>query len=365
MREDKEGFLYPVVDEQLCRKCRICITKCPVLSPRFLPDTQNVKPLGYAYINEGEVRNNSSSGGFFHTLSEYVLRKRGVVFGAAFNKNWVVEHQVVKTIENINKLQTSKYSQSRIGATYRKVKEYLDKGIPVLFTGTPCQCEGLLSYLPVDYGSLLITADVICHGVPSPIVWKKYLSHSVNGNIDHIDYVSFRDKSISWIDYSVTICLRGASNIKHRAADDLYMKGFLQNITLRLSCYECRFNHEECHTDFTLGDYWGVESLDSDMFDNMGTSLVIIHNEKSYNIFKDLKGKKKRINLSDAIKTNPAYYKPALFNPKRGKFFAKLERGISVDRCLYEFTKPPLITRIKQFMKRIAFIKHAYELLKR
>ena len=175
MQEDSEGFLYPVVEKDKCTSCKKCETVCPAIVQR-----NERKPL-YVYaaknLNE-EIRRQSSSGGIFTLIAESIIQEGGVVFGARFNENWEVVHDYTETIEGLAAFRGSKYVQSRIGNTYLSAKDFLLAGRKVLFSGTPCQIAGLKAFLQDDYDNLL-TVDLVCHGVPSPLVWKRYLDETI------------------------------------------------------------------------------------------------------------------------------------------------------------------------------------------
>ena len=172
MQVDEEGFLYPVIDKDTCVECGLCEQVCP-----FVNQASTVQPLKVyaARSNDEELRRKSSSGGVFTLLAEAVIREGGVVFGAKFDKGWNVVHAWTDALDGLADFRGSKYVQSIIGSTYEEAKHFLRQGRKVLFSGTPCQIAGLKRYLCKDYDNLL-TVDVVCHGVPSPLVWKKYLS---------------------------------------------------------------------------------------------------------------------------------------------------------------------------------------------
>ncbi len=195
MQEDKRGFLYPVILQTKCIDCGLCQKRCPVLKKQD-DMVKNIK--AYACFNKNiDERLNSSSGGIFILLAKEIIKRRGVVFGASFDENFEVKHFFVEKKEDLNKFMGSKYTQSTIGNAYKKVKEFLDSGRYVLFTGTPCQTEGLKLYLNKDYDKLYIQ-DIICHGVPSPKVWRKYIEYQKNINKEEINSISFRNKENGW-----------------------------------------------------------------------------------------------------------------------------------------------------------------------
>ena len=173
MVEDDKGFKVYKIDEKKCIGCGLCRKVCPVLNSKIIEN----KPEAFAIINKDEeTRKNSSSGGVFSLISEYIIKDGGVVFGAVFDENWHVTHSYTDKVEELNRFRESKYVQSTIGDTYKKAKELLEDGRKVLFTGTPCQIEGLKTYLQKEYDNLY-TQDIVCHGVPSSKVYNKYLKY--------------------------------------------------------------------------------------------------------------------------------------------------------------------------------------------
>ena len=208
MQEDEKGFKYPIIDKEKCIKCGLCKKVCPVINQTIIKNT----PQAYAIINKDNyVRETSSSGGCFSLIAEYIIENGGVVFGATFDENWRVKHTWIENIEKIKMFRGSKYLQSTIGDTYKRAKEFLDKGRKVLFTGTPCQIEGLKSYLRKDYDNLY-TQDIICHGVPSPKVHDKYLEYQKNKfNAKKIKRIEHRNKENGWKVVEISLM---ASNAK-------------------------------------------------------------------------------------------------------------------------------------------------------
>ena len=197
MRKDELGFRYPVIDQEKCIECGLCKKVCPVLNKKKI----NNQPIAYACINKNDnVRRESSSGGIFTLIAEKILDLNGVVFGAQFDEKLNVSHAYVENKEDLYKLRKSKYVQSDIKDSYKKAKEFLDDDRFVLFTGTPCQVEGLYSYLRKDYNKLY-TQDIICHGVPSPAVWKKYKEDVEKQKHMKVVNMNFRDKSNGWMLY--------------------------------------------------------------------------------------------------------------------------------------------------------------------
>jgi len=232
MKADNLGFLYPVVNEVECVNCNICEKVCPILSDR----TKNTHALqiGYAAYNSDEaIRLESSSGGVFTLLAEYILQNGGIVIGASMKEdNKGVHHIVVDNINDLEKLRTSKYVQSEIGNTYKKAQNALKNGKLVLFTGTPCQIGGLYSYLGQDYDNLY-TQDLICHGVPSPYIWKKYVEMRETQFAAKLRRTNFRHKKYGWNSFALLLEFSNNKAYEEINPKDLFLRGFLTNLYLR------------------------------------------------------------------------------------------------------------------------------------
>lgn len=287
MSADYEGFLYPHVDTSTCVDCGLCEKVCPVIN-----QNEPSEPLSvYAAKNINEkIRLKSSSGGIFTLLAEKIIHEGGVVFGAKFNKNWDVVHDYTETIDGLEAFRGSKYVQSIIGDNFIKAKQFLAGGRKVLFSGTPCQIAGLKKYLRKEYPNLL-TVDIICHGVPGSLVWKKFkkevveLAKSDNNPLNSIKLfgINFRDKQRGWRDYLcnysvVNIANNKVVNITNKHIQDPYMRLFVCNYSLRPCCYNCPSKAGKSGSDITLGDCWGIKRINKSFDDNKGANVCIIHN---------------------------------------------------------------------------------------
>ena len=229
MIEDKKGFKYPVIDKEKCIECNLCKNVCPILTKK----TEKRKNKAWIMYNKNKKeRINSSSGGIFILLAKEILLKKGVVFGACFDEFYNVHHSYIDNINDINKLQGSKYVQSNIDDSYNLVKNFLEEGKLVLFTGTSCQIEGLYSFLRKKYNNLY-TQDIICHGVPSPKVWQKYLEYQKEKYGEQIKDISFRNKDNGWSLFQTKISFQTKKYIKD-FKNDLYMNAFLYDICLSI-----------------------------------------------------------------------------------------------------------------------------------
>ncbi len=317
MSTSKEGFLYPIVSQDKCANCGHCVKICPVNKKNQI---SGIEKTFYAAINcDTTVRLNSSSGGIFTALATSVLEKGGVVFGAGFDENFTVCHQSAENLKELEGLKTSKYVQSRVGESFKLAKEFLEKGQPVLFTGTPCQIAGLRAYLNKDYLNLF-TIDLICHGAPSPIVWQNYLIKLENKFKSKVVYVNFRDKVKSWENYNVTIKFKSGKTYSRPHSINRFMNLFLQNRILRKSCHNCSFKGENHTADITLGDFWGkyFKTHSPEMNDKKGCSLIIANTSKGHDLLLNLKDVKlAKTDGKKALKSNTSYYKSAFKNPLR------------------------------------------------
>ena len=291
MSEDNEGFLYPHVNSAICIDCGLCEKVCPVIN-----QNEPNEPLAvYAAKNTNEeIRLKSSSGGIFTLLAEQVITEGGVVFGARFNEGWEVIHDYTETVEGLEAFRGSKYVQSFIGDNFKVAKQFLNNGRKVLFSGTRCQIAGLKKFLQKDYENLL-TVEVVCHGVPSPMVWRDYLEYkraeraagknTVSSSLNELPVItgiSFRDKTNGWKKYGFKICYaasKAAENSVSKSGnkanceitpfkEDLLMKGFLKDIYLRPSCYHCAARQGKSGADISIADYWGIQSIHPEIDDD-------------------------------------------------------------------------------------------------
>ena len=325
MRSNKEGFLYPKVNIHTCINCHMCEKTCPVLDN---DKAANFDRIAYAcYTKDENIRMKSSSGGIFTELAQKVLQAGGVVFGAAFSDDYMsVNHIAVDNIKDLDKLRGSKYVQSDIGDTYKETEKYLKQERLVFFTGTPCQIAGLKKYLGKDYNNLL-TQDLICHGVPSSIVWKKYVKYCNRKSKSNVKKISFRDKKYGWKEWGIKFEFEDNTQYINQTFEDVYILGFLRNLYLRYSCYNCKFKNGKGNSDITLADFWGIGSIFPDMDDDKGTSFVIINSKKGQSFFSEI-CKELELRETDpdyANKYNSAYIKSALLPKTRKNIFMDIK----------------------------------------
>ena len=304
LTEDEKGFKYPFVQKESCINCGLCEKVCTALIPRFVHDPIEV----FAAFNPNEnVRENSSSGGVFSMLAEMIIDDGGVVFGACFDEKWDVIHDYTETKQGIERFRGSKYVQSNIGDSYKKVFKFLKDGRKVLFSGTPCQNAGLKNFLRKEYDNLL-TIEVVCHGVPSPLVWRSYIEY-VNPNKREISYINLRDKSRGWKKYSYLIKSGEERLVDEFASSSLYLLGFSLNLTLRPSCYRCSAKGLRSGADITLADCWGVHDIKDIIDDNKGISAILVNSNKGKLILDKILSNRKELTYDFIKKHNPSVFK--------------------------------------------------------
>lgn len=240
-------------------------------------------PLCYAVKHKSkEVIEKSRSGGIFTAISDYVLENNGVVYGCILTEDFKAKHIRVSNKNDRNLMRGSKYIQSELGDTFKKIQKDLQSGTFVLFSGTSCQISGLRNFLQKDYDNF-ICIDIVCHGVPSPLVWKKYLEWQEKRNKGKVIDVDFRNKkTFGWGDHKESLLLDDGKIIH----SDVFKNLFCNHQILRPSCYKCPFKSIMHPGDITIADYWGIEKAAPEMNDNKGTSLVLINNDKGNKYFK-------------------------------------------------------------------------------
>lgn len=350
LQADNEGFVYPVVNDQACVNCGVCVTSCPIMTTArgrlgFIPDS-------YAAKNTNEsIRQHSSSGGVFSVLAEYVIRQRGIVFGAALNDDLVVEHQFTDTLAGLERFRGSKYVQSATAHCYPLIKEFLLSNRVVLFSGTPCQIAGLKSFLKKDYQNL-ICIDIVCHGVPSPSVWKSYLMHIQSNASSKVCAASFRDKTHGWHNFSMKLVLENGKTLIYPNSNDAYMRAFLANYDLRPSCYRCAFKEHNSGADLSLADFWGIEHILPDFDDDQGTSLIIIGTPKGHQLLQNVAKQIHTIpvNYDDALKYNPAIVRSVVY-PKERKHYIRDSSKYNFPTLTNYYFSRKFIWRIKRKLK--------------
>ena len=280
MVPNHEGFLHPVIDAEKCVECGACEKACPGLNPVY---NENALKEAFVLQNKDDaIRYQSTSGGAFTAIAEEVIRRGGIVFGAVMTDYLKVVHDSVETIEDLAKFRNSKYVQSEIGDCYSRAKRFLNDGRWVCFSGTPCQINGLVKFLGKDYEKL-ITVDVVCKSVPSPLVFQRYVEYK-KGQEGDISDVVFRDKKRGFLYCTMAHYLshedrRDAKDVYRRGSEsDEWLRMFLSGKISRRSCMTCSYQTAQRVSDFTLGDIW--ETGNTKLDDNKGSTLVHVWTQK-------------------------------------------------------------------------------------
>lgn len=376
MHEDEEGFLYPHADTSKCIDCGLCEKVCPVIN-----QADSRKPLNvFAAKNMNEeIRLKSSSGGIFSLIAERTINNGGVVFGARFNEQWEVVHDYTETIEGLEAFRGSKYVQSRIGSNFKNAELFLKNGREVLFTGTPCQIAGLQRFLRKDYPNLL-TLDVICHGVPSPLVWRDYLKHIIRPTdeikinplslkkITDLSSISFRDKTAGWKKYGFVVRVKSTSKTDKNSdlsssnilcheilQQNIFIRGFLQNLYLRSSCYKCPSRNFKSNSDILLGDFWNIDSIDKEINDDKGISLVFVLSNKALSLIKEMEGfiPVAENSFASIYNSNKNIFANEIENCNSKTFWKEyLENKMEINECIKRNTYYPT----KQMLKDKIFL---------
>ena len=360
--EDVEGFLYPKVDASLCIDCGLCEKVCPIINQSIEREPQAV----FAAINpDDNIRKSSSSGGIFSALANAVLSQGGVVFGVCWSADWRLIFDYAETQEDLSSFRGSKYLQAHVGDAYVKAEQFLKLGRQVLFTGTACQIAGLKKYLRRDYNNLL-AVDVICHGAPSPKVWKKYLDEQLEsieqerGSGYQIASINFRDKSIGWKNYNFSIGLKREEGVveyfTQPSSQNIFMRGFLRDIYLRPSCYSCPAKSGKSGSDITLGDFWGINQLKPEIDDDRGVSAVMVNTARGASWYNSLSLDQYSMTYTDVCHYNSALVRSVACPPQRAKFFALYGKqpfmSLVDDLCRIPFWRR-VANKIKSILRRI------------
>lgn len=382
MEMDNEGFSYPIVDTKTCTNCGLCVKVCPVIHQQ---KSIASKPKSYACVNNDKIiREKSSSGGMFSLFAKSVIDNGGVVFGARFENDWSVTHDYTESIEGLEVFRGSKYVESKIGDNYIKAKRFLEQGRKVLFSGTPCQIAGLNSFLRKRYENLILI-DIVCHSIPSSKIWKMYLDElresnitntefknlDLTNNINQINFsnISFRNKTNGWKEYSILVERKITEdislkkfNLLETKTQNLYMKGFLQNLYTRPSCTKCPARKYTSGSDIQIADFWGVEKYYPQipiLNDDKGVSLALIITKKGEAFFETISSKIYSLQIKYEEVEEHGLHAPlmhsALPHKNREKFFLNVSRMSltkNIKKCLiFEEKKKIMIINVKNTLR--------------
>ncbi len=330
MNSDKEGFKYPIINEHVCVNCNKCEQVCSFgkNSLENVMGEKNEYPYIYGFKNKSdEIRVNSSSGGAFYAMAEQVLNNKGYVVGCAFNDKYEAVHVVIESPEEITRLQKSKYVQSDLQNVFSKIDNLLGEKRIVLFTGTACQVDGLLNYLKERRRDIkgLITCDIICHGVPSPLIFKEYLKYrSKKNKVKNVDF-RYKTKRGGWSPLVLRIGMEDKIYEK-TSGEDIYYRLFFGHYIVRPCCHECRYTNFNRVSDITIADFWGIEKSHPEFLDGLGISLVMVNSEKGKQLFESFKEKHITCNSNKAECIQPNLERPTPKNPNRQLFWNEFQK---------------------------------------
>lgn len=345
--EDNEGFMYPSVDEGKCVGCSLCVKVCPVLD-----EAEEKRPLKvFAAKNKDFAeRRSSTSGGIFLPLAHEIIRRGGAVFGVEMSQDFLyARHACAESMDDVRRFSGSKYLQSDTAGTYSMVKSLLSEGRPVLYSGTPCQISGLKHFLGRDWPGLF-TVDIICHGVPSPKVWRMYLASLGTAGVSS---VGFRDKVTGWKVSSLVIRDgRGKVALSETIDRNIYLQGFLRNLYMRPSCHRCPSKAGRSGSDLTIADFWGIRKFHPEFDDNDGVGLVFVNTPAGESLFGSLDFEKISCSYDEAVLKNASYYKSSPVHAGREDFFGRLDRTRNIRALISRYISDPYKVRLKRFLRR-------------
>lgn len=350
MEPDILGFKYPKVDLNKCIDCGLCEKVC-AFNDNYDKSLNLKEPEIYAArhkdIHEIET---SRSGAAFIAISDYILENGGIVYGAGYKDHFRVAHKRATTKEERNEFKGSKYVQSDLDGIFRQVKEDLKQGNTVLFSGTPCQTAGLNSYIGKKLRENLVLVDIVCHGVPSPYIWRDYLTYLENKYKGKVVKVDFRDKSrIGWAGHIESYTFDNGEKIETKKYTNLFYK----HIMLRESCGTCHYTNFHRPSDFTLADYWGWEKTNSSINkDNKGVSLVLVNTEKGHYISDVIKNKMLVIPARVENCIQPNLQHPSEFNPK-WKSFKKDYECLEFEFVMKKYNQESRLDKVYKYIKSI------------
>ena len=367
MEKNQEGFYYPKVNYEKCVDCGLCRKACPMANKIDKNKEKYLEqPKCYAVTTKNEdVLNKSTSGGMFYEIAKYVLDKNGIVYGSTMDKDLKVKHIAIERLEEMPKIMGSKYVYSDLGDCFKKIREQLNINKVVLFSGLPCQCAALQNYLLKDYDNL-ITVEVVCHGTPNQELFDKYIIYLENKEKAKVIDYKFRSKEASrWGKYKSLVTYKKENKIfsrKINADFDKYYSAFLNAESLRKSCYVCPFANKERKSDITLGDFWGIENINTKLSSKNGVSSTIINTNKGLTIFNNILNNVdyKEVTFTEISKKNLQLTTPSnrgnnrndWYNDFESKEFIKNKKvKLNFKKVLKTIIPSSLIKKIKELLK--------------
>lgn len=305
-KTDEEGFWYPVVDTALCTDCHLCERVCPILNLEKAKKHGQQHPKVYGGFHKNvTIRFDSTSGGVFSALANYIYKQNGYVSGAVFNDDWSVSNYISNNKRDLPRLRSSKYVQSNAEGLYRKIKKLLVAGEKVLACGSPCQMAALRTYLMKDYENLIIV-DFLCRATNSPKAYRKYLDYLEETHGGKIVYIKAKNKDHGWRSLARKVVFDNGKVYYGEGHEDHYRRGYHGNYFERPSCYDCKFKGIPRISDITMGDFWGIDKIDPSLDHNLGTSMILANTDKGIKFVEAIRSKMelKEFTLDDVLLGN-------------------------------------------------------------
>lgn len=361
MKKGEHGFTYPHIDGDKCINCGLCIKKCPANTEKQTECT--MKNVYAAWNVARDTRKKSTSGGVCSLLENEILKDGGAIVGVKWDADFHAKHSIAFDEQQAEMFRGSKYVQSDTGNIYIRVKELLENGKKVLFTGTPCQVDALKSFLGEDYSGLF-TVDLVCHGVPSYDCFKRFLNEISGEYNKKITNVRLRYKSPYWDYCSVRIDFEDGTDYRKYTVDDPYFTLFNIGYSLRESCHTCKYTSSHREGDITLADFWGYQPSCFKMRNyNKGISVLAANSDKGIDLFDKIKNSLnfEAVSLEAAFKTNKSFSEPyAIAKEKLNDFWNDYDNGLSTDKlCKKYVTKPfrlPNLLFLRRLKKRYNWV---------
>ncbi len=348
MKESEKGFLYPTIDQTKCIDCKICQKVCPAIVHGELLRANDSQAYAVQHYN-GSVLYNSSSGGAFTALSDYVLKNHGVVYGAQYTEDMVVEHRRADNTNDRNLMRDSKYVQSRLNDIFKAVLEDLENGKMVMFTGVPCQCAGLRSFLKKDYSNCYIV-EIFCHSTPSPKVFADHIDALEKANKSKVVAYSSRSKKYGWTRHDAVTFSNGKTDDSSMLSQ-MYYELFNLKMIARDSCKFCQYGGIKRCADLSIGDFWGCREVTVPFTKSKGVSVMLVNTSKGQQLLSEVTGlQAHKITVDEAFKRN--HSAPIKFNSNAQKFWDEYQKNGYIQ-ALKKYAGYTFVGRVKFALKRL------------
>lgn len=351
MEADSEGFKYPQINDEKCVECGLCIKVCPLKNKKNNLDTYKTPKVYAVKHKDDEIRLKSRSGGVFSAISDWILDNNGAVYGVGYNKNFTVCHKRATTKSERDEFRGSKYVQSDLEEIFNQVKDDLKNDKYVLFSGTPCQVDGLINYLQnKKIMEKLFLVDIICHGVPSPLIWKEYIEFFEKKYKSSIKNINFRDKRYGWASHIESY----RTNRNKVVVIKNYTNLFYKHVMIRPVCKICKYTNIQRISDITIGDFWGIDKAVNNFNDNRGVSLVLVNTKKAELMFNEIN---KDLVISESNIKNCLQHnlqRPTKMSDEREEFWNDYkERGF--EYILNKYGNYTILNRIKSKIRSLLY----------